>query len=117
MYVHPQVVRHWLIVGVAALGAVCGAVLGVIWFVMSRRPSANLLEERRRKRLATVGRIVDGNLGIDAESGGGYAAGNHLPVPDCGRNVRVLAGCVGARAAGDEILRWIIPGAGAIQPG
>ena len=66
MYVHPQVVRHWLIVGTIALGAACLVTLAAIAFVMSRRPSAKLLEERRRKRLATVGRIVDGSL-IDAE--------------------------------------------------
>ena len=66
MYVHPQLVRHWLIVGTIALGAACLVTLAAIAFAMSRRPSAKLLEERRRKRLATVGRIVDGSL-IDAE--------------------------------------------------
>ena len=66
MYVHPQVVRHWLVIGSVALGAVCTATLAVVAVVMARRPSALQLEERRRKRLATVGRIVDGSL-INAE--------------------------------------------------
>jgi hypothetical protein len=66
MYVHPQIVRHWVVVGGLALGVVCAAILAAIAFVVSRRPSANLREERRRKRLATVGRIVDGSV-IDAE--------------------------------------------------
>lgn len=59
---HPQVVRHWLIVGGAALGAVCVVTAAVAAFVLSRRPSALQMEERRRLRLATVGRIVDGSL-------------------------------------------------------
>ena len=66
MYVHPQVVRHWLVVGATALGGVCLATLAGIGFVVARRPSAKQREERRRKRLATVGRIVDGSL-IGAE--------------------------------------------------
>jgi len=66
MVVHPQVVQHWLTVGTAVTGAVCVAALGGIWFAMSRRPTAAQLEERRRKRLAAFGRIVDGSL-IDAD--------------------------------------------------
>jgi hypothetical protein len=62
MYVHPQVVQHWLIVAGIALGTVCLVVLAGIAFVIARRPSAKLLEERRRTRLAAVGRIVDGSL-------------------------------------------------------
>ncbi len=48
------------------LGAVCAATLAAIAFVASRRPSAKVLEERRRQRLAAVGRIVDGSL-LEAE--------------------------------------------------
>jgi hypothetical protein len=66
MNVHPQVVEHWLMVGVCVLGAVCAATLAAIAFVASRRPSAKVLEERRRQRLAAVGRIVDGSL-LEAE--------------------------------------------------
>ena len=66
MYVHPQVARHWLLVGAAVLGGVCVAIAGAIAFALSRRPSAAQMEERRRQRLATVGRIVDGSL-IGAE--------------------------------------------------
>ena len=66
MNVHPQVVEHWLIVGICVLGVVFAATLAGIVFAASRRPSANLVEERRRKRLASVGRIVDGSL-VDAE--------------------------------------------------
>ncbi len=65
MIVHPHVVRHWLIVGGAALGGVCIVTAAVAAFVIARRPSALVLEERRRRRLATVGRIVDGSL-LDA---------------------------------------------------
>lgn len=66
MVVHPQVVRHWFVVGTTALGGICVVALAVVGFIVSRRPTAEQLEERRRKRLATVGRIVDGSL-IDAE--------------------------------------------------
>jgi hypothetical protein len=62
MYIHTQVVRHWLTVGTVATGAVCAAALSAIWFVMSRRPTPEQLEERRRRRLASAGRIVDGSL-------------------------------------------------------
>jgi hypothetical protein len=62
MYVHPQIVRHWLMVGGIALGAVCTATLAGIGIAMARRPTAKQLEERRRRRLASVGRIVDGSL-------------------------------------------------------
>jgi hypothetical protein len=66
MYVHPQVVQHWIVVGMVSLGAVALATLTVIAIVIRRRPSAKVLEERRRKRLAALGRIVDGSL-IDVE--------------------------------------------------
>jgi hypothetical protein len=62
MYVHTQVVRHWLMVGTMAIGAVCAATLAGIALVVSRRPSAKQVEERRRRRLAATGRIVDGSL-------------------------------------------------------
>src|ERR1700722_402708 len=62
MYVHTQVVRHWLMVGTMAIGAVCATTLAGIAIAVSRRPSAKQLEERRRRRLATMGRIVDGSL-------------------------------------------------------
>ena len=65
MVVHPHVVRHWLIVGGAALGGLCVLTAAVAAFVISRRPSVLVLEERRRRRLATLGRIVDGSL-LDA---------------------------------------------------
>jgi hypothetical protein len=66
MYVHPQVVRHWLVVGATAFGGVSLAILAGIGFVYARRPSAKQREERRRRRLASDGRIVDGSL-IGAE--------------------------------------------------
>jgi hypothetical protein len=66
MYVHPQIVRHWLVVGATAFGGVSLAVLAGIGIMVARRPSAKQREERRRRRLATVGRIVDGSL-IGAE--------------------------------------------------
>ncbi len=66
MYIHPHVVRHWLIVGTVALSSVCMLTLAAIAIVMARRPSANEREERRRRRLASLGRIVDGSI-VDAE--------------------------------------------------
>ena len=66
MYIHPQIARHWLTVGTITLSAVCGVTLAVIGIISARRPSAHQLEERRRRRLATVGRIVDGSI-VDAE--------------------------------------------------
>jgi len=66
MYVHPQLVRHWLVIGSATFGGVCLVALGTIGFMMARRPSAKQREERRRRRLASIGRIVDGSL-IGAE--------------------------------------------------
>ncbi len=65
MLVLPSIERHWLIVAAATAGALC-AVGGLAWaIVLHRRPSAEVLEERRRARLAESGRIVDGSL-IDA---------------------------------------------------
>ena len=66
MYVHAQVVRHWLSIGAAAVGGVSLGILAIIGFVSARQPSARQREERRRRRLATDGRIVDGSL-IGAE--------------------------------------------------
>ena len=66
MYIHPHVVEHWLMVAVVGLGVACVATLAAMAVAVARRPSATLVEERRRKRLATVGRIVDGSL-VDAE--------------------------------------------------
>lgn len=66
MFIHPQIVRHWLVVGTVALGSVCVGALAIIAIVAARRPSAKQLEERRRQRLAAIGRIVDGSI-IDAE--------------------------------------------------
>jgi len=68
MDVHPQVVRHWLTVGTIALSSICVGTLAVIAVIAARQPSAKQLEERRRRRLATVGRIIDGSL-LDAEPG------------------------------------------------
>ncbi len=65
MLVLPPIERHWLMVAAAAGGAFCVGG-GLAWaIVRHRRPSAEVLEERRRERLAKSGRIVDGSL-IDA---------------------------------------------------
>jgi hypothetical protein len=65
MYVPPQVARHWLMVGgCATAGSGLAAALTIAW-VRHRRPTPEQVEERRRKRLAENGRIVDGSL-IDA---------------------------------------------------
>ena len=66
MDVHPQVVQHWLVIGTSIAGATGIAVLAGIAIARHRRPTREQIEERRRKRLATSGRIVDGSL-IDAE--------------------------------------------------
>jgi hypothetical protein len=66
MLVHSQVVRHWLVVGSVAAGAACAVAVGVVAWIRHRRPTAEQLEERRRQRLAEIGRIVDGVL-TDAE--------------------------------------------------
>jgi hypothetical protein len=66
MYVHPQIVRHWLMVGTVALSSICVGTLALIAIVAARRPSPLQREERRRRRLAAVGRIIDGIL-VDAE--------------------------------------------------
>ncbi len=65
MYGHLQITRHELTVGAAIAGGVCAVALGGVWWAISRRPTPEQIEERRRKRLATSGRIVDGSL-IDA---------------------------------------------------
>jgi hypothetical protein len=62
MYLYPQVVRHWLMVGGIAAGVIVALTFAAVLFVISRRPTAKQLEERRRQRLAAVGRIVDGSL-------------------------------------------------------
>lgn len=61
----PHVVTHWLSAGaiVTAGLSIAGIATAIL---IRRRPSAEALEERRRERLAALGRIVDGNL-IDAE--------------------------------------------------
>jgi hypothetical protein len=65
MLVLPPIERHWLMVAAATAGGLCAAA-GLVWaIVMHSRPSAEVLEERRRTRLAKSGRIVDGSL-IDA---------------------------------------------------
>jgi hypothetical protein len=66
----PFVVPAWRAVARAALqhprisaGIAAGLILltaGIWWFVVSRRPSAEELERRRREHLATHGRITDG---------------------------------------------------------
>ena len=66
MYIHPQVARHWLMVGTIALSSICAGTLALIAIVAARRPSAKQVEERRRRRLAIMGRIVDGSI-VDAE--------------------------------------------------
>lgn len=66
MVLHPQIAQHWLPLGAAVAGAVCAGAGAGIWFAMSRRPTPEQIEERRRKQLATQGRIVDGSL-IDAD--------------------------------------------------
>jgi len=62
MYVHPQIVRHWLLVGSIAFGGVCVVAIAAAAIVAARRPTADQIEERRRQRLAKLGRIVDGSL-------------------------------------------------------
>ena len=62
MFVHSQVVRHWLIIGSVAAGAVCVATAATLAWLRHRRPTAEQVEERRRQRLAEQGRIVDGVL-------------------------------------------------------
>ncbi len=62
MFVHPHIAEHWLKVGGLALAAT--AIVGVTAtiVILKRRPTASQREERRRKRLASLGRIVDGSL-------------------------------------------------------
>ena len=62
MFVHPNIVQHWLTVGTIATGATAVVAVTAIVIVLKRRPTASQREERRRKRLASLGRIVDGSL-------------------------------------------------------
>ena len=62
MYLHPQVARHWLMLGAAALAGVGAVAAAAYPMVTRRRPSAEQIEEQRRKRLAASGRIIDGSL-------------------------------------------------------
>jgi hypothetical protein len=62
MYVHPNIAQHWLTVGTIATGATAVVAVAAIVIVLKRRPTATQREERRRKRLASLGRIVDGSL-------------------------------------------------------
>ena len=62
MYVHPNIVQHWLTVGAIATGATAAVAVAAIVIVLKRRPTASQREERRRNRLASLGRIVDGSL-------------------------------------------------------
>lgn len=68
MAVHPQVAQHWLTLAGIALGVTSVFVVAIVAFVIYRRPTAQQLEERRRLRLASLGRIVDGSL-IDVAPG------------------------------------------------
>ena len=65
MVAFSQLERHWQVTGGVAGGALL-LVAGLMITRLRRRPSAQELEERRRRHLATHGRIVDGSL-IEAE--------------------------------------------------
>jgi hypothetical protein len=65
MFVPYHLDRHGLMVVAASVGLLCLVALAAWAIAYHRRPSAEVLEERRRQRLATSGRIVDGSL-IDA---------------------------------------------------
>jgi hypothetical protein len=67
MVIHPQVAKHWLVVGWATSVALCLAAAAVLSMLMREKPSPAELEERRRRMLADAGRIVDGSL-VDAET-------------------------------------------------
>jgi hypothetical protein len=54
--------QHWLTVGAIAAAAIAIVISGAIFVAIKRRPTASQREERRRKRLASAGRIVDGSL-------------------------------------------------------
>ncbi len=58
--------RHWHLVAGVATGGIALAALAAVALMLKRRPTAEALEERRRRHLATHGRIVDGSL-IEAE--------------------------------------------------
>ncbi len=56
------------------------AAIGLVWwFIVSRRPSAEEVERRRREHLAATGRIVDGVI-LDARSLDGDES--HSPTPE-----------------------------------
>lgn len=62
MYIHPHLVRHWVIIGGVATGGVAVLLAIVGRYMAGRRPSPEEREEKRRRHLATHGRIVDGSL-------------------------------------------------------
>ena len=66
MDIHPHITRHWLIVGTIALSSLCLGALAAMALIVSPQPSTEQLEERRRQRLASSGRIVDGSI-VNAE--------------------------------------------------
>ena len=65
MVPHPNLVRHWQAAAAVAAGVVsCTAY--VVYRKRRKLPSAAELEERRRARLTSLGRIIDGSI-IGAE--------------------------------------------------
>ena len=54
--------RHWAVAASVGAGIVALAVAATASTILKRRPTAEQREERRRTRLASVGRIVDGSL-------------------------------------------------------
>ena len=63
-----KLLRHQdprIVGGIAAGVLVAGG--AALWFVRSRRPTAEELERRRREYLANIGRITDGHL-VDARN-------------------------------------------------
>ena len=62
MVVPFHIARQWLIVGASVVGTAAAAGIMVRIVSIYRRPSAEVLEERRRRRLADSGRIVDGSV-------------------------------------------------------
>ena len=65
MLVYPQLARHWAAAGIVTCAGTVALAAAVIAMIR-HRPSAQEREERRRRYLATHGRIVDGSL-IQAE--------------------------------------------------
>ncbi len=66
VYLPVNPVRHWFMVGSIATGVMSLIVVAIVSSILKRRPTAEQREERRRTRLANLGRIVDGSL-IDVE--------------------------------------------------